>query len=130
MMLHTAYYNLVTFVHIAFAKRRSHQVDAFGSATCEHYLVRVACADELLHLMANRFIVLGGYGGKMVCAAMYVGILLPVVVVEGVDNRGRLLRGGGIIKINQRVAVYRCRQYGKECANIVCGHLLAFCFLM
>ncbi len=48
---------------------------------------------------------LGGLLGKMMHGAMDIGVGSFVIPGDGVDHRARLLRGGGVIEIDERLAV-------------------------
>src|SRR5262249_17255578 len=43
--------------------------------------------------------------GEGVDAAMDVGVLLPVIAIEGVDHRQRLLGGGAVVEVGERLPV-------------------------
>ena len=57
------------------------------------------------HLLARVLVGFGGALAQQVHAAMDVRVVVRVVVDERVDDRLRLLAGGGVVEINQRLAV-------------------------
>ena len=71
-----------------------------------------------------RFVLAGGAFGEGVDAAMDVGIVALVVVVKGVDDDAGLLRGGGIIEIDQRLAVDFLFEQRKVVADFLQFHLI------
>ena len=63
--------------------------------------------DKVLDLSAYILVGFGGLSGQMVSTAVNVGIAVAVVTIQGFDDGKGLLSGGGIIKIDQRVAMHR-----------------------
>ena len=75
-------------------------------------------------LSAYLFVGLGGALGEKVDAAMDVRAVLLVEARDGVDDGLRLLRGGGIVEIDERLAVNRLMQRGEvfaECSYVEPG---------
>ena len=72
---------------------------------------------EPLQLDARILVSLGGALAEQVNAPMDVGVVLRVIVHQGVDDRLRLLAGRGVIKINQRLAVHLLLEDGKVLAD-------------
>ena len=60
--------------------------------------------------VAGFLVGVGGPGGQLVCGAVDVGVLVGVEVGQPVDDRLRLLRGGGVVEPDQRLAVDRLAQ--------------------
>ena len=89
----------------ASGKRGSHEVDALGGATGKDNLLVVAGIDEGLHLTAHGLVAVGGGSRKMMGAAMDIAIEMTIVVVDSLDDTQRLLRSGGIVEVDQRMAV-------------------------
>ena len=73
----------------------------------------LARIDEASHLDARAFVFVGGALAQRMDAAMDVGVDVRVVALQRIDHRLRLLRGGGIVEIDQRLAVHRLAQDGK-----------------
>ena len=64
-------------------------------------------------LDAGLFVMAGGALAQLVHAAMDVGVIQLVELVHGVQNHLRFLGGGGVIQIDQRLAVDVLIQYGE-----------------
>ena len=47
---------------------------------------------------------LGGAGAELVGAAVHVGVVVAVVVLQGLEHLAGLLAGGGVIQVDQRLA--------------------------
>ena len=80
------------------------QVDGEGGAAAQDQLVG-AHAQEAGKLAAGRFVGLGGLGAQGVHGAADVGVVPAVEIVLGSDHRQRLLRGVGVVEVQQRLAV-------------------------
>jgi hypothetical protein len=48
---------------------------------------------------------LGGHFAEVVNAPMNVGVLFAVVADDAIDDLSRLLRGGGVVEIDERATV-------------------------
>ena len=81
------------------------QVDAFGGAANEDDLLRLRGVQKALDLDARLFVGSGGALAQLVHAAVDVGAVHFVETADGVDDRVRLLRGGGVVQVHQRLAV-------------------------
>src|SRR6202044_2674339 len=46
-------------------------------------------------------------------AAVYVGVMTALIVVDGVDHHARTLSRGAVVQVRQRLAVHRARQNGE-----------------
>ena len=57
------------------------------------------------HRFPRRIVRLGSAHAQRVYAAMDVGVIVLIVVRNGVNHSARFLRGGCVIQINQRLAV-------------------------
>ncbi len=64
-----------------------------------------AALRNCLHGRARGFVLFGRAFGKIVHAAMNVGVAALVVAHDRVDHRARLLRRGGVVEIDERLAV-------------------------
>ena len=58
--------------------------------------------------------------------SMYVGVEGPVIVVKGLYNRQRFLRGGGIVEIDKLTTTLLLAEKGKEGSYIAIVHCLRF----
>ncbi len=86
------------------------QVDALGGAAHEDDLLRRAGVEEAPHRLARRLVGVGGAGGQRVGGAVDVGVLVLVEAREAVDDRPRLLGGGGVVEPDERAAVDALRE--------------------
>ena len=69
------------------------------------------------YLGARVFVGVGRARGQLVRGAMDVGVLVLVELGDAVDDALRLLRGGGVVEPDQRVAVDLFAQDGKIVAD-------------
>ena len=105
------------------APRRGDEVDALGGAAGEDDFFGAAGVDEFGGAGAGRFERGGGAVAQFVDAAMDIGVVVLVVMAQGVEHRARLLRGGGVVEIDQRLAVnllVEDREIGAQCFPINC----------
>ena len=56
-------------------------------------------------------------GGQVVHAAVHVGVVAPIVVVQRMQHHLRLLRCGTVVQVHQRPAVHRLLQYREVSAQ-------------
>ena len=63
---------------------------------------------------ARVLVSLGRAGAQLVQAAMHVGVVVLVVVPQRIEHRARLLRGGGVVEIDQRLACTSWSRIGKS----------------
>src|SRR5690606_13255962 len=110
--------HLVAGLQAASAVALCHQIEAFGGAARPDDFL-AAGVDEVRHRLACAFKGGGGGVGQGVGAAMHVAVEGAVVVVQRLDYHGGFLRGGGIVQIHQRLAVYLLRQQRKVGAQKV-----------
>jgi hypothetical protein len=89
------------------------QVDGLGGAAREDDFARIARIDEALHGRARLFMGGGRLGAQGVHAAMDIGVLELVIMPQPIDHHRRLVGGGGIVGIHQRLAVHLARKNGK-----------------
>ena len=82
------------------------QVDRLGGAAHEDDLLAVGGVEEVLHRVARRLEGLGGALAEGVHAAVDVGVVGGVETRDGVDHRARLLRRGGVVEVDERLAVH------------------------
>ena len=126
VVFHARDYHLVVASEVATREGGCHKVDALGGATGKDNLVMVAGLDERLHLTAHRLISFGSLGGQMMGSAMDVAIERTIVAVESLDDPQRLLGGGSIVEIDQRMSVDGDIKDGKLGAEIVVTHVCVF----
>ena len=70
--------------------------------------------EELLHLFARLLVRARRALAQKMHAAMDIGVVLGVAPHHRVDDRLRLLRGGGVVEIDERLAVNRWFSIGKS----------------
>ena len=107
VVLHGGDDDLVALFDVLAAPGTGDQVDAFGGAADEDQLVGGRGIQEMPGLDARLFVGRGGALAQFVHAAMDVGAIHLVEMADGVDHHGGLLRGGGAIQVDQRLAVNR-----------------------
>ena len=78
----------------------------------------VACTYELLHLTAHGLVTLGGGGSQVMGTPVDITVEGTIIAVESLDDAQRLLCGGRIVEVNQRVAVDLGGEDGKLGAEI------------
>ena len=105
MMLHFRNDNFIAGLEFAAAITKRNQVDCFRGATHENDFFILARVDELANLASCAFIGIGRALAQIVHTAMDVRIEMRVIVALGVDHRPGFLRGGGVVEIDQRLAV-------------------------
>ncbi len=93
------------------------QVDGLGGVADKDDFARAAGVDEAADLAAGVLVGLGGLFGQGVDAAVDVGVVAPVVVVHGLDDRLGFLGGGGVVQVDQGLAVDLAGQDGKVGAD-------------
>ena len=81
------------------------EIDAFGGAAREDDFVGAAGVEEFRGAGAGGFEGGGGAIAQFVDAAMDVGVVVLVVMTQRVDDGARFLRCGGVVEIDQRLAV-------------------------
>jgi hypothetical protein len=60
----------------------------------------------------------GGPGTELMSTAMNVGVVCGVVLLQGLQHLARLLTGGGVIEVNQRMAIRRALVKDREIGTI------------
>ena len=106
MMLHLADEHLVPLADVRAAERLGHQIDAFGRAPHEDDLAQVRCVQELLNFFASVLIRASRALAQKMHAAMDIGVVFGVAAHHRVDDGLRLLCRGGVVEIDERLAVY------------------------
>ena len=122
VVLHTGDDHLVVATEIASGERGGHQIDAFGGPTGEDNLMTMTGMDELLHLTAHLFVLLGSKGGQMVGTAMDIAVEMAVVAVESLDNTQGFLGGGGIVEVHQLATMHLGVEDGELSPYVVIIH--------
>ncbi len=89
------------------------QIDAFGGAAGEDDFVCVVCANEFRNGFARLFVCQRGLYAQIMHAAVNVGVLCGIDARNLVDDALRLLCGGGVVEIDERLAIDFLFQNGK-----------------
>jgi hypothetical protein len=82
-----------------------HQVVGLGGVLGEHHLVAVRRADEAGDGVAGRLVAVGRLLAQRVHAAVHVAVVLLHEAPLGVEHLRRLVRGRGVVEVDERVAV-------------------------
>ena len=112
-------------LNVRAAERLRDEVDALGRAAGEDDLARRGGVEERPHLLAGGLVGLGRKLAQHVDAAMDVGVAADVVVHQRVEHGLRLLRRGGVVEIDQRLAVHllvQDREIRAEARDVEPGH--------
>ena len=105
VVLHPRDDYLVAFADVLAAVGLGDEVDSLGGSPDVDELVVLGGIDEAADLAAGGLVVVGGVLAEGVNAAMDVGVLGYVVVDQGVDDALGFLAGGGVVQVDQGVAV-------------------------
>ena len=126
MVFHSGDEHLVAGTKEAPAIALSDKVDGISGAPGEDHFVRCRSIDELSDLDSR--CVKGGTGlaTQMVHTTVNVGVLPAVEAENGVDDCYRLLCGGCIVEVDQRVTMYLLLQNGKILPDSVDVERLAY----
>ena len=104
----------------AFAPERiGDQIDRLGGVAREDDLLVPLGVEEGADLLARALVGLGRRVGEIMQAAVDVGVFGRVGVLQAVEHGLRLLRRGGVVEIDERLAVDLHRQRGKVRADAV-----------
>ena len=93
------------------------QVDGLGRATDENNFLGIGGAEKFADLLAAGFKQFGRARRERVRGAMDVGIIAAVKLRRRVNHRLRLVRGGGVVEPDERLAVDELVQRGKIAAH-------------
>jgi hypothetical protein len=93
------------------------QVDRLGRAADEDDLARLASVQEGPDELAGAFVVGGRALAEQMDTPVNVGVVVQVVVRDGVDDRPRLLRRRRVVQIHERLPVDRLVQDRKVPAD-------------
>ena len=73
--------------------------------------------DKGRHFSSGGFINIGRYLRKVVYASVYIGILVGVIMREGIDDRAGFLGCGTIVEVHERLPLHLLAQNGKVRAD-------------
>ena len=94
-------------------KSVGHQVDAFGGTARPQHLVGMGGIQVHAQLLAGGFKGIRGPLAQGVHAPVHIGVVLPVIPVQRLQNGLRFLHGRCIVQIHQRMAMDRLAQNRK-----------------
>ena len=117
MMLHPRDDDLVACADVLAAIGRGDEVDALRRAAREDDLARRRRIQKALHLDASRLIGARGALAEQVRAAVDVGIIAEVAAAQRIEDGLRLLRRGGVVEVDKRLAVDLLMQSGELLAE-------------
>ena len=105
MVLHGGDEHLVTGADVLASVAARHQVDGLGGATHQDDLPVVGGVNVPLDLPARALEGCGRAAAELMHTPVHVGAVLTVEALQGVDHRPRFLGGGGIVQVDQGLAV-------------------------
>ena len=119
VVLHGRDDDLVARPQVLPAVALGHQIDPLGGPTGEDDLPIVRRVQELPHAGAPALVRLGRHLAEEMDPTVHVGVLLRVVAHQGVQDRLRLLGGGGVVQVHQRLPVDFRPQNGEVFADLL-----------
>ena len=105
MMLHHGKHDFIALPDMGDAEAGGDQVDRLRRRARKNDLVVRGRIEKPAHGFARRLVSLGRRVGQIMQAAMHIGVFVLVSVRQAFDHRPRLLRRGGIVEIDQRLAI-------------------------
>ena len=117
VVLQGAEHYLVSRLKLAHAPALGHQIDRFSSATGPDHLATVRRIDKAGNRLAGGLEGTCGPAAQGMGGAVHVGVVGPIVVRDGIQHHLGFLGSGGVIQIDQRVAVDLLRQGRKLAAQ-------------
>ncbi len=105
VMLQGAEYDFIPRPQLAHPPALGHQIDRLRGAAGPDHLVAARGIDKAGHRLAGIFEGPGGPAAQCVGGTVYVGVVGSIVVIDRIQHRLRFLGGGGVVQIDQRVAV-------------------------
>ena len=118
VVLHLGKQDDVALLEVFVAPRIGDEVDAVGRAGGEDNLARLGGVEEFRGAFTGGFVAEGGAHRERVDATVDVGVVLPVIVRERVDDALRFLRRGGVVEIDERVPVDLLAKDGEISADV------------
>lgn len=105
VMLHFGEENDVSRFQVSAAPSVCDEVDGLGGASSEDDLVGGLSVEKTGDLCARIFVSFGGSSAQFVESSVDVGVVVFVVVNDRLDDGSRLLGGGRVIQVDERVAM-------------------------
>src|SRR5215469_6589910 len=113
MVLHFGEDDEITSMDIAPTPTISDQINTLRSIARKDDLFALLGIEKASQLQACPLHGRSGFLADLIHTAMHVGIVGLIIGSHRLDNRARLLRSGGAIKIDQWLAMHQARQNGK-----------------
>src|SRR5712692_4900631 len=104
-MLHVGDDDFVPGLEVSSPVALGDEIDALGRAANKDDLATVGRIDEALYLGSRLLVLFGSALAKPMNAAVDVGVVGGVKPADRVDDASGLVRGRGIVKINQPPAI-------------------------
>ena len=101
MVFAYAYKYFVALVNVCRSPAECNQVQTFGGISCKDYLFCVVCTDKFLYTFTGVLVDLCCFYAKLVKPSQRVGVLLDVILRQGVYDPFGFLLGCRIIKVNK-----------------------------
>ena len=117
MVLGLGEQDLVAFAQVLAAPGMGDKVYGFGRAAGEDQTPYVRRAQKPSHPLARPFVEGRGLLGQAVDTAVDVGVVLFVVLVEGVQHLPRFLGGRGVVEVDELLLAHPTIQDGKVSAH-------------
>ena len=97
--------HLIALLHAALCEAGGNEVQALRRPTGKDNLICGMCVDELPYRLTCSLMQVGCLLRQPVYTTVYVGIHIEVFLAHGIQHAERFLRGGTVVKVNQRLAV-------------------------
>ena len=105
VVLHPRDDHLVSGVEVFAPVTAGYQVQTLGRAPDVDHLIGRRSVDEPPHGLSTGLIVVRGSLAERMHAAVHVGIVLEVVIADGVNDGSGFLSRGGVVEVHQRLPV-------------------------
>jgi len=113
VVLHRGEEDFVAGLEESSAPRGRDEIDALRGSAGENNFARFGGIDEAGDFFAGQLVIGGCLLAEGVNAAMDVGVFVFVIIFDPIDDGQRFLRGGGVVEIDQRLAVDFCIEDGE-----------------
>ena len=110
VVLHDREHDLVPGFDALASERVGDEIDGLGGVAGKDDLFLAGGIEEGGDFVARILVGLGRLVGEIMQAAMHIGILRGVNLVQTIEHGARLLRRGGVVEIDKRLAVNLHRQ--------------------
>ncbi len=97
------------------------EVNPLGGAADKDDLAHLLGIEEALYLAASRLVIARGPLAELVDRAVDIRVIRRVVASQGVEDDLRLLRGGGVVEVDQGLAVDLLPEDGEVLARTADG---------